>query len=757
MVRGFVPSEVRAAMAHGARRNHTPTKRGAAERRSYKEVCMCSLLRRRIFGFEPQIELLEDRYVPSTLLQDNFNDNSLDPAKWRLVLPGIQGPPSVHEQNQRIELRNRGSLVTQQDFDPSEVGPITITGTWTFDLPVTAFQQEDAMSVFTRTDAGMDGPPYGSVQNGVGFNLFMRQDNPGGMGINYRIAPGEYVNLASCPIAIRNHDTFQFTIQDDGQTVSFSVHQIGGAGASAQLSASVPVHFASNHILFQNGQFSVVNKVSYLDDVTILGNGTDLVSTQLAWNPTQEGVDFSYQVNGADLPKDTTAALYWASGPTFDPASSVLAYSFPINNDSLKTMGDHGTFTVPASALGLVPITANDLVLVLDPPSEGHPTGVITESNETNNELAVAIPNVHLLGITTTDSRSVTISYEVTGVDLDRVPIRLFRSSDNLLGETADPEIALAQGTPPLSGTVGRHDNVILPLAEPLKINPGQKYVFAELDPDNNIPETYEADNSAFFKKWLIGAVTHGLALDGKFPSWIPTMIASLNRTGYDSTTFLNWASDSRLPVSGMTVYYGQRLAEKVRGKALELAGRRDFQPNDVIDLHLIGHSRGAIVISQAAQYLQSRGTPALDAGYLKLTMLDPHPGNNVLPLNLSITEIVNPLNVFGVSLSGQFSFNRALPLAWGAAIPVLVMQSQMKDPPPVVSDNVDESDVYFQHTYAFAARGDYGDPLERILNLWGRPVFGARLFSNRDLTEEVPGISHSGVVKWYQDNILGA
>src|SRR5438034_6557402 len=53
---------------------------------------------------------------------------------------------------------------------------------------------------------------------------------------------------------------------------------------------------------------------------------------------------------------------------------------------------------------------------------------------------------------------------------------------------------------------------------------------------------------------------------------------------------------------SGMTVYYGQRLAEGIRSKALELAARDGFQPNDVIDLHMIGHSRGAVVISQAAE-----------------------------------------------------------------------------------------------------------------------------------------------------------
>src|SRR5262249_26431067 len=161
------------------------------------------------------------------------------------------------------------------EFDPATVGPLVITGTWTFDLPVTAFQQEDMMSIFTRTDATFDGPPYGSIRNGVGFNLLMHQDNPGGMGINYRVAGGDYVNLAPEPIQIRNHASFRFTIEDDGLNVAFSVQQIGGAGASASLTASVPQHFATNHIVFHNGQFSIVNKVSYLDDVVLTGSGVD--------------------------------------------------------------------------------------------------------------------------------------------------------------------------------------------------------------------------------------------------------------------------------------------------------------------------------------------------------------------------------------------------------------------------------------------------------------------------------------------------
>src|SRR4051794_20594408 len=55
--------------------------------------------------------------------------------------------------------------------------------------------------------------------------------------------------------------------------------------------------------------------------------------------------------------------------------------------------------------------------------------------------------------------------------------------------------------------------------------------------------------------------------------------------------------------------------------------------PGDGIDLHLIGHSRGSVVVSQAAialQELDQGGSlPQLTAGRLRLTFLDPHPAHN--------------------------------------------------------------------------------------------------------------------------------
>lgn len=328
------------------------------------------------------LETLEDRCVPTVLLQDNFNDNSLDPAKWHIVLPDIPGPPSVVEQNQRLELRNRGHLVTQNEYDPAVVGPLTITGTWTFSLPQTAFQQEDYFQVYTRTDAAVDGPPYGDSRNGVGFNLIMHQNNPGQMWINYRVFPGQFANLANTPIMIRNHDSFRFTITDTGSTVSFAVQQLTGGNASAQITANVPIHFDTNRVDFHNAQFSIVNKVSYLDDVTIEGTApTDLVAESFALNPVLGGPAFTYSITDAPLPQPATAEVYFASGPNWDDRIGDPVFQTPLESQQ----GTYGPIVVPRMSLPPIPSGATHLLLALDPANQ------IAESEESNNTLALPL------------------------------------------------------------------------------------------------------------------------------------------------------------------------------------------------------------------------------------------------------------------------------------------------------------------------------------------------------------------------------
>ena len=67
----------------------------------------------------------------TTLLQDDFNDNSLDASKWTVVKTDSQSV--VADVNQQIELQRGGILNTASSFDPDTPaydGGIKITGQW---------------------------------------------------------------------------------------------------------------------------------------------------------------------------------------------------------------------------------------------------------------------------------------------------------------------------------------------------------------------------------------------------------------------------------------------------------------------------------------------------------------------------------------------------------------------------------------------------------------------------------------------------
>jgi hypothetical protein len=207
-------------------------------------------------------------------------------------------------------------------------------------------------------------------------------------------------------------------------------------------------------------------------------------------------------------------------------------------------------------------------------------------------------------------------------------------------------------------------------------------------------------------------------------------MEQSLTTTlGYSAAIPFFWPSfqpsDSALPQAGAD------LETEIAAVVFGLAAGAD----DVIDLHLIGHSRGAVVISKAMQDLLASAAWAPDSplsrGYVKMTLLDPHPANNDYGLNASI----NPLAaVAGLPLAGYLGF-----------------QAAVHDPPVVVPARVNEAELYYQQNSFWSSPGK-----EFLVNLQGLGVDGitvqdpvATAFSPQILDQ--PGIGHSEVHEWYQ------
>ena len=154
--------------------------------------------------------------------------------------------------------------------------------------------------------------------------------------------------------------------------------------------------------------------------------------------------------------------------------------------------------------------------------------------------------NLAMVGATSLSPQAVSAQYQITGAPLaGPLTLGIYRSPAAAFGSSS---ILVGQMT--LQGTdldVGSH-TVTVNLAQPLDINPSLRFVLAVADPGDAVPETSKADNTASFRTWIVGAVTHGLELDGQFPSWVASTASGLKAAGYDAAVAFDWAKLERIP-----------------------------------------------------------------------------------------------------------------------------------------------------------------------------------------------------------------
>lgn len=346
--------------------------------------------------------------------------------------------------------------------------------------------------------------------------------------------------------------------------------------------------------------------------------------------------------------------------------------------------------------------------------------------------LAAGTAEVILSGATTVDSKGVTVDYEVKGAELGR-PLTLgvyrsvdagFSPEDTPAGSATIPvEMLDADGRP--ATAVGTH-RVTVALAGGLPMSPSRPHVVVVADPGT--AEAARPDHAASFRKETIGVIIHGgiqLRLrQDSVPPWVTKMAESLRSEGYDRVIAYNWAGESFKP--GAAAKQGPRVARLIEAEA------QASPPGRPVDLHVIGHSEGAVIAGLALDRLEP--TPGLAAGYVELTLLDPHAASNA-------------------TKSKQVSVSRGLLGVIGKGS-IDAYKSKAKDPKASVPPIVDDAQVFFQRTPAALADSNRG-----IFNLWGQvPVAAAPgvPVHYADLTG--PGISHAGafgVTEWYQTVIV--
>jgi hypothetical protein len=345
-----------------------------------------------------------------------------------------------------------------------------------------------------------------------------------------------------------------------------------------------------------------------------------------------------------------------------------------------------------------------------------------------------ATPPVAMLKAAQTDSKSLTIDYQVNQPPTTSPPLQfgIYRSSNSQFDSkaslvntwtvatpTQDQPGALLDDTGQPAGAPGTHQ-LTIPLPGGLPIDPQQPYVLVVADP--GLPSaSSDPGQTASFRTYTIGIVTHGGLQNTHWrygPAWQVETAVILKQQGYDAVIPYNWIAASDVP--GRAAMQGPRLASEI------LAAASQFPPSDPVDLHFIGHSEGAVVNTQAIVALQSSMTPQLKAGYIKDTLLDPHPASNAIPgQEYSVTS----------GLLGRL-----------ATAEISSFQSKAKDPPVFIPSIVNDAEVFYQHTRAANSRGVNSD----LYNLWGEvPVAGPAHYYN--LT--AAGATHAGstgVPEWY-------
>ncbi len=233
------------------------------------------------------IELNTDRFLGSGLtamlqgtvaeprtIVDDFNDDHLDTNKWRVVTDGIpQGGAAVREQGGRIELINRGHLVTRAKFDPRVEGPLRIRGRWTFKSP------KDYLQILTRSN-GIPSGSHGETGEGIGFSLFALPSGFEYVALIKERSGGRNVVLTLADYLARTNknNTVEFEIIDDGKQLTFKVWEPQNKDSALTISCISRLDFAEDFVVFHNRERLPANpveqlphfdNVSYLDDVII--------------------------------------------------------------------------------------------------------------------------------------------------------------------------------------------------------------------------------------------------------------------------------------------------------------------------------------------------------------------------------------------------------------------------------------------------------------------------------------------------------
>ncbi|HKI20564.1 MAG TPA: hypothetical protein VKA15_21930, partial [Isosphaeraceae bacterium] len=180
--------------------------------------------------------------------------------------------------------------------------------------------------------------------------------------------------------------------------------------------------------------------------------------------------------------------------------------------------------------------------------------------------IPAATPVIQMLSATTTDSKSVTIEYQVNQPTNASTPIQfgIYRSSDGQFN-SSDPLVDTLTLVPPGASSgqtsatldqngqpatsLGTHQ-LTIPLPQGLPPYPEKPYVLVVADPSSPSATT-DPQQTASFRTYTIGIVTHGGIQDTSWkngPPWELETAYLMKQQGYDAVIPYNWVAQSGTP-----------------------------------------------------------------------------------------------------------------------------------------------------------------------------------------------------------------
>ncbi|WP_165073138.1 Ig-like domain-containing protein [Paludisphaera rhizosphaerae] len=336
----------------------------------------------------------------------------------------------------------------------------------------------------------------------------------------------------------------------------------------------------------------------------------------------------------------------------------------------------------------------------------------------------VAASAVEMQSATTTDSKSVTIHYKATEPAAG-LTFGVYRSADPTFD--ASDQLVTTYTAPDSAKTVGEHD-LTIPVDDGLTIDPARPYVLVVSNPEYTAGATTDPTRTAEFRKFTIGVVSHGGIINQSWTYGAPWQLQIgklMEQGGYDAVIPFNWIDESNQP--GHAAPQGFKLANQIE-KILD-----QLPADTVVDLHMVGHSQGTVVNMVALQQLEKDAPAQLKGGWIKDTMLDPHAANNYVPGQMSTAS--NPVGVLARMIVNNY-------------------QARAKDPTVTVPADVDEAEVFYQHTKI----QDVTKITASGYNLWGQvPIPNQSDSPIHYYNLTATNATHSGVTGvalWYRNFI---